>query len=65
MATGRADEARPVLEAMVTADGIRHNPDSLFLAIGALLVEIARAVDDSERAAILLRELLPYAVGSS
>ena len=56
-----ADEARPVLEAMVTADGIRHNPDSLFLAMGALLVEVARALGDSERAAILLRELQPYA----
>lgn len=60
VASGRPDEARPVLEEMVGEDGIAHNPDSLWLAVAALLVEIARAVGDSERAAILLRELLPF-----
>jgi len=60
-AAGRPDEAAPILAEVVTEEhGIRHNPDSLYLAMGALLVEIAREVGDRERAAILLRELEPY-----
>ena len=60
ISSGRPEEARPVLEELVTDDGVRHNKDSLWLALSGLLVEIARAVDDRDRAAILLRELLPY-----
>jgi len=60
IASGRPEEARPTLEELVTEVGVRHNPDSLWLALTALLVEIARALDDRERATILLRELLPY-----
>jgi hypothetical protein len=59
-ACGRTDDARQVLEETVGADGIRHNLDSVWLAVAALLVEIARAVGDAERGAILLRELRPY-----
>ena len=58
---GRNSAAREILAEMVTeTDGIRHNPDSVWLAVGSLLTEIARAVGDTERAAILLRELRPY-----
>ena len=60
IASGRPEEARPVLEAFVSEAGVKHNPDSLWLALTSLLVEVARAVDDRDRAAILLRELLPY-----
>jgi hypothetical protein len=60
VASGRPDDARPVLEEMVTDEGIRHNPDSLWMAVGGLLVEVARAVGDRERAAVLFRELEPY-----
>ncbi|MBI5087643.1 MAG: AAA family ATPase, partial [Actinobacteria bacterium] len=60
VASGRGDEARPVLDEMVSADGIDHNPDSLYLAIGALLVEIAREVGTPEQAGWLLQHLLPF-----
>ena len=60
VASGEPEQARPILEEMVSDAGIKHNPDSLWLALAGLLVEIARAVDDRPRAAILLRELMPY-----
>jgi hypothetical protein len=59
-AAGRTSEAREILEETVTDEGVRHNPDSVWLAVCALLVEMARAVRDPDRAAILLRELRPY-----
>lgn len=61
VAVGRPDDARPVLEELVTDEGIQHNRDSLWLVVGGLLVEIARELRDRQRAAILLRELEPYA----
>ncbi|MGD9705031.1 MAG: hypothetical protein AB7V74_21760, partial [Acidimicrobiia bacterium] len=60
VASGRADEARPVLEELVTPEGIQHNRDSLWLVAGGLLVEMARELGDRDRAAILRRELEPY-----
>ncbi len=60
IAAGRAEEARPVLQDMVTDGGVDHNPDSLWLAVCALLTEIARAVGDSARAAVLYRVMRPY-----
>lgn len=60
VANGRPEEARPALEELVTDDGLQHNPDSLWLVAGGLLVEIARELGDAHRAAILLRELEPY-----
>ena len=60
VASGRGDEARPLLDELITPTGIDHNPDSLYLAIGALLVEIAREVGTPEHAALLCQHLLPY-----
>ncbi|MCU1359920.1 MAG: hypothetical protein JWN99_1209 [Ilumatobacteraceae bacterium] len=60
IASGRGEEARPILDDLVTPAGINHNPDSLYLAIGALLVEITREVGTAEHAALLCRHLLPY-----
>jgi hypothetical protein len=60
VASGRGDEARPVLDELITPDGIAHNPDSLYLAIGALLVEIAREVGTPQHAELLCKHLLPY-----
>ncbi|MGE0000165.1 MAG: BTAD domain-containing putative transcriptional regulator, partial [Ilumatobacteraceae bacterium] len=60
VASGRGDEARPVLDDLVSADRIDHNPDSLYLAIGALLVEVAREVGTAEQAGWLLHHLLPF-----
>ena len=61
VAAGRAEEARPVLEELVTEEeGIRQNTDSMWLVVGGLLVEIARELGDRERARILRRELEPY-----
>jgi hypothetical protein len=59
-ATGRVDDAHTILCETVTDAGVKHNPDSVWLAVSALLVEIARAVGDTERGAILYRELRPY-----
>ena len=60
VASGRGEEARPILERYVTDDGIGHNPDSLWFSIGGLLVEMARELGDRDRAAILRRELEPF-----
>lgn len=60
VSSGRGDEARPVLDELITPDGIAHNPDSLYLAIGALLVEIAREVGTPHHAELLCKHLLPY-----
>ena len=60
VASGRGDEARPLLDELITPTGIDHNPDSLYLAIGALLVEISREVGTPEHAALLCQHLLPY-----
>jgi len=60
-AAGRRDEAASILAEVVSEEyGILQNPDSLYLAMGSLLTEIAREVGDRERAAILLRLLRPY-----
>jgi tetratricopeptide (TPR) repeat protein len=60
-AAGRLDDARKPFAAMVTPDGIDLPDDSLFFTGACFLVEVARALGDAERAAILYRALAPYA----
>lgn len=60
VASGRGDEARPLLDELITPTGIAHNPDSLYLAIGGLLTEITREVGTPEHARLLVEHLLPY-----
>lgn len=59
LADGQRDAPRAVLADLVTDDGVRHAKDSLWYAAVTLLTEIARAVGDRERAAILRREMAP------
>jgi hypothetical protein len=59
-AAGRGDEARPVLDDLVTPQRIRHPGDSLYLAIGVLLIEIGREVGTADHGAWLLQHLVPY-----
>jgi DNA-binding SARP family transcriptional activator len=59
VAAGRPDEARPALEEFVT-DTVELDDNSLWLTAAAMLAEVARALDDKERAAVLHRCMEPY-----
>ena len=60
-AAGRLDDARKPFEALVTPAGVDLPDDSLFFTGACFLVEVARALGDVERAAVLRAALEPYA----
>lgn len=59
--SGRLDEARPIFEALVDADSVELRDNQMFLPATCTLVEVADALGDRRRAAVLRRELEPYA----
>ena len=61
IAADRHDEARPVFDELVTADGVALPDDSLFFTGASFLVEAARALGRPDAAAVLRRTLEPYA----
>jgi DNA-binding SARP family transcriptional activator/tetratricopeptide (TPR) repeat protein len=60
-AAGRLDEARKPFEELVTPAGIDLPDDSLYFTGVCFLVEVAKALGDGPRAAILREALEPYA----
>jgi DNA-binding SARP family transcriptional activator len=60
-AAGRLDDARKPFEELVTPAGIDLRDDSLYFTGVSFLVEVARALGDAERAAVLRAALEPYA----
>ena len=60
-AAGRLDDARKPFEELVTPAGVDLRDDSLYFMGVCFLVEVARALGDAERAAILRAALEPYA----
>ena len=59
LAAGQTDGAHATLAALVD-DEVHISDNSLWLTSVGLLVEVARAVGDTERCEVLLRELTPY-----
>jgi hypothetical protein len=60
-AAGRLDDARKPFEALVTPAGIDLPDDSLWFTGVSFLVEVAKALGDGPRAAVLRGALEPYA----
>ncbi len=60
-AAGRLDDARKPFEELVTPAGVNLRDDPLYFIGVCFLVEVARALGDAERAAILRAALEPYA----
>lgn len=58
---GRAEDARPLFSSMVGEDGLNLRDNQLFLPVACTLVEVAEALDDPPRAAMLRQALEPYA----
>ena len=60
-AAGRLDDARKPFEELVTPSGVDLPDDSLYFTGVCFLVEVAKALGDAERAAVLRAALEPYA----
>ena len=58
---GRLDDARVHFEDLVGLDGVRLRDNQMFLPGTCTLAEVAVAMDDPARAAVVQRALAPYA----
>ncbi len=61
VAAGRLDDARVHYEDLVRLDGVQMRDNQMFLPATCTLAEVAVAIDDPERAAVVRRSLEPYA----
>src|SRR6185436_6445183 len=61
VAAGRLDDARVHYEDLVGTDGVALRDNQMYLPGTCTLAEVAVAIDDPERAAIVRRSLEPYA----
>jgi hypothetical protein len=59
--TDRHDDARKHFEDLVGLDGVHMRDNQMFLPATAALAEVARVLDDADRAAVIQRALEPYA----
>jgi DNA-binding SARP family transcriptional activator len=61
VSAGRLDDARPHYEDLVGRDGVALRDNQMYLPGTCTLAEVAVAIDDPERAAVVRRALEPYA----